>query len=92
VDFAKWISELGLPAALIVLGAVCASRVARFCAPLITRVAEKHVELIDTLKDQSRQQTEILLSQNKLLTEHGRLLDQIHLAVVDVHTAHSRRH
>lgn len=92
MDFAQWISELGMPAALIVLGVVCASRVARFFAPLISNVAEKHVELIDTLKEQSKQQTEILLSQNKLLTEHGELLNQIRMAVVGVNSNRPRRH
>jgi hypothetical protein len=91
MELAKWISELGLPVGLLIFGVVCAARVARFFAPLITHVAEKHVELIDTLKDHSRRQTEILLSQNKLLTEHGQLLNQIRLAVVEGVTTETRR-
>ena len=81
MELAHWIDELGLPLALLAFTALCASKVARFLAPLVTRLAEKHCELVDTLKTQSQQQTDLMISQNRVLSEHGKLLSQIHLAV-----------
>jgi len=77
----QWISDLGLPVGLIAVGAYFAWRIAHFCAPLVTDVAEKHCELIDTLKLQSTRQTQLIQSQNAVLNQHGNLLHQIHLAV-----------
>ncbi len=81
MELAQWVKELGLPVGLLAFVAVCASRVGHFLAPLVTRLAEKHCELIDTLKVQSKQQTDIMISQNAVLSEHGELLSQIHHAV-----------
>jgi hypothetical protein len=83
LDLAQWVKELGLPVSLLVFVAVCASRAGHFLAPLITRLAEKHCELIDTLKLHSNKQTDIMLSQNQVLSEHGKLLSQIHDAVIN---------
>jgi len=83
VQVNQWVSDLGLPIALLLFLGYSVWKAARHIAPIITRVAEKHYELIDTLKIQSSQQTAIMESQNKVLSQHGRLLERIDQAVHD---------
>ena len=81
MELHQWISDLGLPVGLIALGVYFVWRAARFFAPLISHLTEKHCELIETLKEQSSRQTDLMESQNEVLAQHGQLLRQIHLAV-----------
>jgi hypothetical protein len=81
MDPLQVISELGLPVGLIVVGVYFFSRLGQYLAPLATRVTDKHIELIDTLKEQSTRQTLLMESQNRVLEHHDKLLLQIHAAV-----------
>jgi flagellar biogenesis protein FliO len=81
MDLLQVFSQLGLPAGLIVTGVYFLSRLGQYMAPLLAQVTDKHIELIETLKEQSVKQTSLLESQNQVLERHDDLLLQIHAAV-----------
>ncbi len=76
-----WLANLGFPAAILMFLVYSALKAAKFIAPLVRSLTEKHCELVDTLKSQTCIQTELLRAQNKVLEQHGQLLDQIHSAI-----------
>jgi len=77
VNYETWVSEFGFPVGVILFGAYCSTRVARFFAPIIRRVTENHCDLIETLKEQSIQQTDILKSQSLVMEQNSQVLLQI---------------
>ena len=69
------VSRLGFPIALVSVLIFFAWRVARFSAPRLSNLAEKHSDLIDTLKETQIKQLSLEERQTAMLNDHGVKLD-----------------
>ena len=74
MDFTQIATDFGFPSALLLIILWGMRSVGKFLSPMLRQVVHGHVELVDSLKSSTAQQT-------KILHGHTDKLDEIHEAV-----------
>jgi hypothetical protein len=80
-EIGRFIGNVGFPAAFLLGLAFVAWRIGVFLAPIVHRVADAHVGMIDTLKENDTEKTAAMSTQSRILSEHTQILQEIRQAV-----------
>lgn len=81
-EVGQFIRDIGFPIALILLCVYGAWQVGKFLAPLIQRMTNAHISLVETLKENDTKKTDVMEAQATLIAKNTEWLGDIHKAVV----------
>lgn len=71
------VNNVGFPVAFLGGLAFVAWRIGVFLAPIVHRVADAHVDMIETLKENDTEKTKTMGVQSTILKEHTEILTEI---------------
>lgn len=80
-EWGKFISNVGFPVAFMGGLSLVSWRIGVFLAPIVHKVADAHVDMIETLKENDTEKTKTMGVQSTILKEHTEILTEIRHAV-----------